>query len=122
MLGVPAPDPLLVGLGDAIRSLRDERGISQERLSLESGIHRNYIGGIERAERRSTLTTVAVIATTLGLRPSEPLALAESLGDRAPTYTCRARGEIKTPPRARYGLPWRWSAFGWTARERRRLP
>ena len=72
-----SPDPLLVGLGQAIRALRDERGLSQERLSLDTGIHRNYIGGIERAERRPTLRTVATLANTLGVRPSELIALAE---------------------------------------------
>jgi transcriptional regulator with XRE-family HTH domain len=69
---------LLVGLGEAIRVLRQERGLSQERLSLESGVHRNYIGGIERAERQPTLSTVAQLASTLDLRPSELLALAEA--------------------------------------------
>jgi transcriptional regulator with XRE-family HTH domain len=72
-----SPDPLLVGLGEAIRALRDERGLSQERLSLDSGVHRNYIGGIERAERRPTLATVARLASTLGVRASELVALAE---------------------------------------------
>ena len=72
-----APDPLLVGLGEAIRGLRDELGFSQERLGLESGVHRNYLGGIERAERRPTVATVARLAATLGIRPSELIAIAE---------------------------------------------
>ena len=72
-----ATDQLLAALGEAIRDLRDERGVSQERLGLESGVHRNYIGGIERAERRPTLATVASLAVTLGVRPSELIARAE---------------------------------------------
>jgi len=76
---VPTPDPLLVGLGQAIRRLRDERGLSQEALSLETGVHRNYIGGVERAERRPTVQTVARLAICLGVKPSELLALAERL-------------------------------------------
>jgi transcriptional regulator with XRE-family HTH domain len=75
---VSAPNPLLVGLGEAIRALRDELGVSQEHLGLESGVHRNYIGGIERAERRPTVATVATLATTLGVRPSDLLAKAET--------------------------------------------
>jgi transcriptional regulator with XRE-family HTH domain len=59
--------------------------MSQERLGLESGVHRNYIGGIERAERRPSVTTLARLAEALDMRPSELLALAESLGDRART-------------------------------------
>jgi transcriptional regulator with XRE-family HTH domain len=74
---VPAPDPLLVGLGEVIRDLREQRRMSQERLSLESGVHRNYIGGIERAERRPTIVAVATLASTLGIRPSDLMAQAE---------------------------------------------
>lgn len=77
-----APDPLLAGLGEAIRELRDELGVSQERLGLDSGVHRNYIGGIERAERRPTLATVATLATTLGVRPSDLIARAEEHAER----------------------------------------
>lgn len=74
---MPAHDPLLLGLGEAIREIRDELNVSQERLGLDSTVHRNYIGGIERAERRPTLATVAQLATTLGVRPSELIARAE---------------------------------------------
>jgi transcriptional regulator with XRE-family HTH domain len=81
-----SPHPLLVGLGGAIRELRDEKGLSQERLSLDSGVHRNYIGGIERAERRPTLVTVATLALTLGIQPSELIARAEQLSS---LDTCR---------------------------------
>lgn len=71
------PDPLLLGLGEAIRDLRIKARYSQESLSLDSGVHRNYIGGIERAERRPTLATVATLAATLGVKTSELIALAE---------------------------------------------
>lgn len=70
-------DPFLTGLGEATRALRVERGLSQERLSLESGVHRNYIGGIERAERKPTIATIATIAAALGVKPSELVARAE---------------------------------------------
>jgi transcriptional regulator with XRE-family HTH domain len=80
---VPLPNPLLVGLGEAIRARRDELGISQERLSLDSGVHRNYIGGIERAERRPTVATIAVLAAALSVRPSELLAKAEERAEQA---------------------------------------
>jgi transcriptional regulator with XRE-family HTH domain len=79
---VSARDPLLAGLGEAIRDRRDELSVSQERLGLESGVHRNYIGGIERAERRPTLATVARLAVTLGIRPSELIARAEKQAEQ----------------------------------------
>ena len=75
-------EPLLVGLGEAIRDLRAKTRHSQESLSLETGVHRNYIGGIERAERRPTVATVATLAVALGVRPSELLARAEERAER----------------------------------------
>jgi transcriptional regulator with XRE-family HTH domain len=67
----------LTGLGRAIRELRTERNISQERLGLDSGVHRNYIGGIERGERQPTLMTIAILAQTLNVRPCELIERAE---------------------------------------------
>jgi transcriptional regulator with XRE-family HTH domain len=75
---VSTSEGLLAGLGQAIRELRTERNISQERLGLDSGVHRNYIGGIERGERQPTLTTIAVLAETLSIRPSELIRRAEA--------------------------------------------
>ncbi len=61
--------PAALAKRSAIR--RDEPGVSQARLvGLESGVYRNYIGGIERADRRPTIATAAKLATTLGTRPT----------------------------------------------------
>lgn len=73
------PNPLLVALGQAVRELRAERGWSQEELSLHSGVHRNYIGGLERAERRPSVETMGKLADALGVKPSEVFKRAERL-------------------------------------------
>lgn len=65
------PDRVLGSLGRALRALRIERDISQERLSLETGVHRNYIGGIERGERSPTVAVVAKLADALGVSLGE---------------------------------------------------
>jgi transcriptional regulator with XRE-family HTH domain len=70
---------LLVGLGRAIRATRDEQHISQEELGFRSGVHRNYIGGIERAERQPSVMALARLAEALDVKPAELLALAERL-------------------------------------------
>jgi transcriptional regulator with XRE-family HTH domain len=70
------PSPLLAGLGHAIREARGDNRISQEELGLRTGVHRNYIGGIERGERNPSVTTVAVLADELGMKMSELFARA----------------------------------------------
>ena len=41
--------------GKRIRQLRMQKGLSQEELGYEAGLHRTYIGQIERAEKNITL-------------------------------------------------------------------
>ena len=42
--------------------------MSQEKLAEKAGVHRNYIGEIERSEKKATLETLAKIANALGAR------------------------------------------------------
>ena len=74
---MPEPRPLLLDLGHALREARGARRISQEELGLETGIHRNYIGGIERGERNPSVTTIATLADALDLQLSELFARVE---------------------------------------------
>ena len=53
-----------------LRSLRDALGISQEELADRAGLHRNYVGMIERLERNPTLKAIEGLARALGTRPS----------------------------------------------------
>jgi len=69
----------LAALGQAIRELRAERGISQEGLADLAGLHRTYVGGIERGERNPSYRNILKLARALGVRPSELLARAERL-------------------------------------------
>ena len=63
--------------GRAIRDLRADRGLSQEQLGYDSGLHRTYIGGIERGERNPSLANILRIAEALGVSPSDLLAATE---------------------------------------------
>jgi DNA-binding XRE family transcriptional regulator len=60
--------------GTAVRALRERHALSQEELAARAGVHRNYLGGIERGERNPTLTNVIHIAEALDTRPSKLLA------------------------------------------------
>lgn len=48
-----------------IRRLRRERGLSQEELSELCGLHRTYVGSVERGERNVTLSTLEAFSNAL---------------------------------------------------------
>jgi transcriptional regulator with XRE-family HTH domain len=61
-------------LGQNVRRIRLDRGLSQEELADELGVHRTYMGGVERGERNLTLQSVERLAEGLGLDPLTLLA------------------------------------------------
>lgn len=62
---------ILQKFGRRVREERDKQGISQERLGQLAGVHRTYIGMIERAEKNITLTNMQKIARALGMRVND---------------------------------------------------
>ena len=67
----------LRALGAEIRALRERKGLSQERLADLAGLHRNFIGLIERGQRNPTFLTLVAICSKLGLPLSEMVEGAE---------------------------------------------
>jgi transcriptional regulator with XRE-family HTH domain len=51
--------------GARVRDLRLAAGLSQEDLAAKSGLHRTYIGGVERGERNVGLQNIHAIARAL---------------------------------------------------------
>ena len=60
----------LQSLGFQIRQLRKARGWSQEDLASHSGLHRTYIGSIERGEQNVSSLNIRKIAKALDLPPA----------------------------------------------------
>jgi transcriptional regulator with XRE-family HTH domain len=76
---VPSARPATIqqAFGDAVRSIRLERALSQEGLAELAGLHRTYVGDVERGERNVSLVNIERLALALGVRPSEVLARTE---------------------------------------------
>lgn len=62
-------DPLAL-FGSRVAVLRKERGWSQEKLALESGLARSYLGGVERGQRNIALLNIVRLASALECSPS----------------------------------------------------
>ena len=62
---------ILLRFGKRVREERLNRNWSQEELGAKAGVHRTYVGMIERAEKNITLTNIEKIAKALGLAVGE---------------------------------------------------
>lgn len=69
---------LLRAFGLAVRRERERRGVSQEVLAELAGLHRTYIGSVERGERNLSLRNIVAIANALGISSSVLLSRAET--------------------------------------------
>ncbi|MEK7377055.1 MAG: helix-turn-helix transcriptional regulator [Candidatus Margulisiibacteriota bacterium] len=62
---------ILIEFGHAAREQRTKLGYSQEELAESAGLHRTYIGMIERAEKNITLENISKLAKALNLKICE---------------------------------------------------
>jgi transcriptional regulator with XRE-family HTH domain len=56
--------------GQKVRELRLARGLSQEALADEAGVHRTFMGSVERGERNISLENIVKIARALKVSPA----------------------------------------------------
>ena len=62
---------LLAKFGRDVRIVRKERQLSQEDLAELAGVHRTYIGAVERGEKNVSLRNIARIAQALDVKIHE---------------------------------------------------
>jgi transcriptional regulator with XRE-family HTH domain len=58
---------VLRALGQRIRELRTEHGYSQEAFADKCGVHRTFMGTVERGESNLSFQNIVKVATTLGV-------------------------------------------------------
>lgn len=78
---------ILSQFGDRVRKARRDRGFSQEVLAERSGLHRTYIGTVERGERNPALINLIRIADALEVDVSSLM--------RGLTLGCGLQREVK---------------------------
>ena len=79
-------DDLRAPFGRRVRALREERGLSQEKLAELANLHWTFLSGIERGRRNPGLNTLARLATALKIPLSSLVAgLADDVTPRTPS-------------------------------------
>lgn len=64
-------EKVLIKFGNRVKSLRKEKKLTQAEFAELCGLHKNYIGMIERGERNPSLLNIEIIANAFGLSISE---------------------------------------------------
>ncbi len=66
---------ILNKFGQRVKALRIEKNLTQEQFSQRCGLHKNYIGMIERGERNPSLINIEIIAKCLKISISDLMKL-----------------------------------------------
>ena len=61
----------MIKFGQRVRELRQERNLTQQQLADISGLHKNYIGMVERGERNPSLLNIDILARSFKVDISE---------------------------------------------------
>jgi transcriptional regulator with XRE-family HTH domain len=58
---------VLVRFGKRLREVREKKGLSQEQLAAQAGLHRTYVSSVERGQRNISLVNIEKLAVALGV-------------------------------------------------------
>jgi transcriptional regulator with XRE-family HTH domain len=70
-MAAPRDRKALRRLGERVRELREARGITQEALAFDAGIHVNHLSTIERGEANPSFLVLVSLAKVLGVSVAE---------------------------------------------------
>lgn len=62
---------ILTQFGSRVKELRTKNKLTQEQFAQKTGLHKNYIGMVERGERNPSLINIQIIANGLNVTISE---------------------------------------------------
>ena len=79
-MATPEKSQISRHVGGEVRRLRKMLGLSQEDFAEKCGVHRTYVGAIERGEGNITLLTLENIARALSVHPAD--LISRALGKR----------------------------------------
>lgn len=91
----------LYAFGLAVRMRRQRIGLSQDALADIAGLHRTYVGGVERGERNVSLLNIHALAGALDITASGLMLAAEN--KKAPPDFLRSTGSRESRARQKNG-------------------
>lgn len=65
------PENILQLFGSRVKQLRQAEGLTQEQFAAKCGLHKNYIGMVERGERNPSLINIEIIAKSFNISISD---------------------------------------------------
>jgi len=68
--------------GEILRELRTEKGLSQEKLALDTDLDRTFISLLERGLRQPSLKTIFLIAKRLNIKPNKLIERVENITNK----------------------------------------
>jgi transcriptional regulator with XRE-family HTH domain len=87
-------EEILASLGQRIRELRKRKGYSQEAFADATGLHRTWMGAVERGERNLSFRNLVLVSKALGLTLSQLLSGVERRAEMASQNPAGSRRQV----------------------------
>ena len=88
---------ILGALGERVRRLRKNKGYSQEAFADATGLHRTWMGAVERGERNLSFHNLVLISKALGMTLSELLSGVEKRAEAIRAKSLESNSDRSVP-------------------------